>query len=958
MQSVFSVRPGIKDALFQNRTSFPLRGSQYPSSERLNRRKISCRKDYSFPISLSSRLGSDSMKCSSSPQTGIFPSGKKQPQLEVPAVILSVEAQDVLTDPEVLIDVSKAVAGGITAVLLREENASSAELYEAASLVQEKLRDRAALFIMGRSDIAEAVDATGVLLTKQGVPLAVARRMLGQRSLLLGCLVSTVKEAGQIAANGASFLCFHRQGEIISKTELQKAKSNQRGGAIPVLTILETEVLDGLELSQYLDSEVDGVIIKQTDLRTLCTASGTSSIEEIATVVKDLLLNDTNESVNALEYCPKKETLPPRRLLLTENCERLLSCEKETLNSCLETLQTISPELEEIFLLEGAIRQLDELFLVVVVGEYNSGKSSVINALLGSRFLDEGILPTTNEISLLRFSELNSMTSTTLPDGVVERKLPAPLLQEINIVDTPGTNVVLERQQRLTEEYVPRADMVLFVLSCDRPFTESEVQFLEYIRKWGKKVIFVVNKIDILYSEQDVEKVAAFISQNARRFLNLTEAFVWPVSARKALEAKLSVGGSSFGGLYPSLNSDDLDQDPRWISSRFSELESFMSEFFSSAEGAASAESVRLKLQTPLYVADALLDASKRQLANERIAAENDVAASRQVSAQLMQFESDMRRDSGIQQNALKSVLEKLATRAESFIDETLLVSNFFTLRGYLSDAETGLGPSKAVAGFSSGVMGDVVSEIKELRSQHVSWTEKNCSNQMSNYQSFAEKCAEQFKRSLESIMKEHEIESIEKKSSKSSNTVKKKHSTVLNETQLISSAMEKSLHKLNVAMVIQQVFRNPGIGIQLSEILVESEIRDAVNATGGTAIAAVSIGFILTLILPSTFEDILAVSISLLIGYVALLNLPLRRGEIKSKIRKLRDLIGGELMKEFDDQLSEALEDTTLKINKMINPLEIMFNNELDRVIQNEKLRSEVESNLNKLKREILNIE
>lgn len=45
----------------------------------------------------------------------------------------------------------------------------------------------------------------------------------------------------------------------------------------------------------------------------------------------------------------------------------------------------------------------------------------------------------------------------------------------MNLVDTPGTNVILQRQQRLTEEFVPRADLVLFVLSADRALTESEV---------------------------------------------------------------------------------------------------------------------------------------------------------------------------------------------------------------------------------------------------------------------------------------------------------------------------------------------------------------------------------------------------------------------------------------------------------------------------------------------------
>ena len=68
----------------------------------------------------------------------------------------------------------------------------------------------------------------------------------------------------------------------------------------------------------------------------------------------------------------------------------------------IHVLQEATPEMEELSLLRDAIKQLDELFLLVVVGEFNSGKSSIINALLGGRFLAEGILPTTNEISVLK----------------------------------------------------------------------------------------------------------------------------------------------------------------------------------------------------------------------------------------------------------------------------------------------------------------------------------------------------------------------------------------------------------------------------------------------------------------------------------------------------------------------------------------------------------------------------
>jgi Dynamin family len=71
--------------------------------------------------------------------------------------------------------------------------------------------------------------------------------------------------------------------------------------------------------------------------------------------------------------------------------------------------------MEERSMLADALKQLDELFLLVVVGEFNSGKSTVINALLGERFLEEGILPTTNEISVLKHGDVAQLMQGKLP---------------------------------------------------------------------------------------------------------------------------------------------------------------------------------------------------------------------------------------------------------------------------------------------------------------------------------------------------------------------------------------------------------------------------------------------------------------------------------------------------------------------------------------------------------------
>ncbi|MGE3511780.1 MAG: dynamin family protein, partial [Vicinamibacterales bacterium] len=154
-----------------------------------------------------------------------------------------------------------------------------------------------------------------------------------------------------------------------------------------------------------------------------------------------------------------------------------------------------------------SIAQLDDVFLLVVVGEFNSGKSAFINALVGTPAVREGVTPTTATLQLLEFGE--SAGEHRRADGTLVVSAPAPVLRHLHIVDTPGTNAILREHERLTTEFVPRADLVLFVTSAERPFTETERAFMDVIRRWGKKIVLVVNKIDILERPQEVEDVVA-----------------------------------------------------------------------------------------------------------------------------------------------------------------------------------------------------------------------------------------------------------------------------------------------------------------------------------------------------------------------------------------------------------------------------------------------------------------
>jgi len=165
--------------------------------------------------------------------------------------------------------------------------------------------------------------------------------------------------------------------------------------------------------------------------------------------------------------------------ILNETQDKLLVNERNKLNDLRAVLTEFNASNEDIKILGDTIKQLDELFLLVVVGEFNSGKSAFINALLGDRYLEEGVTPTTTRINILRYGKTTERIVVSEHEHIIT--LPVEWLSEISIVDTPGTNAIMRSHEEITTLFVPQSDIVLFITSADRPFTESERQFLERI---------------------------------------------------------------------------------------------------------------------------------------------------------------------------------------------------------------------------------------------------------------------------------------------------------------------------------------------------------------------------------------------------------------------------------------------------------------------------------------------
>lgn len=373
------------------------------------------------------------------------------------------------------------------------------------------------------------------------------------------------------------------------------------------------------------------------------------------------------------------------RAILTPQQDALLSEERRCLNELQVLLARFDAAMEDQATLERSIRQLDELFLLVVVGEFNAGKSALINALLGQPLLQEGVTPTTTRIHLIKYGTCHEHS---LIDTVTEvTTAPLEVLREINIVDTPGTNAIRREHEAITREFVPRSDMVLFVTSADRPFTESERAFLQRIREWGKKVVLVVNKIDILERPEDVGKIVSFIAENARDMLGFTPE-IFPISARLAQQAKRDGNGTL------------MEQ------SRFAPLERYI------VDTLDERERIRLKLLNPLgvarYVAGKYLAIAQERLELLR----DDLVTIQDIETQIEMYRQDMQHDFRFRLADVENVLHELESRGIEFFDEILRLARVFDL----------LNKEKVKADFARVVIADAPQQVEQRVDQVIDW--------------------------------------------------------------------------------------------------------------------------------------------------------------------------------------------------------------------------------------------
>ena len=204
--------------------------------------------------------------------------------------------------------------------------------------------------------------------------------------------------------------------------------------------------------------------------------------------------------------------------------------------------------------IHGLLTDIREPLLFVVVGEVKAGKSSLLNALFGQEFAKVDVRPATDRIYIFRYGSEDK--SVQVSQRVTERYLPISILQDFNVVDTPGTNTMVAAHQTITESFIPRADLVLFVFSVVNPWSQSAWDLLDFVqKKWLKNVVFVIQQAD-LRDPPEIELICRHLQDTAMQKLAFRPP-VFAVSARKALLARTT----------------GLDKERLWKESQFAALE-------------------------------------------------------------------------------------------------------------------------------------------------------------------------------------------------------------------------------------------------------------------------------------------------------------------------------------------------------------------------------------------------
>ncbi|MBI1227285.1 MAG: GTP-binding protein [Bacteroidetes bacterium] len=186
--------------------------------------------------------------------------------------------------------------------------------------------------------------------------------------------------------------------------------------------------------------------------------------------------------------------------------------------------------------------RINEPFMFVIVGEVKAGKSSFVNALLstGKEVCKVAPQPMTDTIQQVIWGEKEQVIN--INPYLKKITHPVEILKEIAIVDTPGTNTIVEHHQEITERFIPSSDLIVFVFEAKNPYRQSAWEFFDFINsEWRRKVIFVLQQKDLMAAEDLPVNVQGVFQHAMKKGIEAPHVFA--VSAKMEQEGNHSESG-------------------------------------------------------------------------------------------------------------------------------------------------------------------------------------------------------------------------------------------------------------------------------------------------------------------------------------------------------------------------------------------------------------------------------
>ena len=574
-----------------------------------------------------------------------------------------------------------------------------------------------------------------------------------------------------------------------------------------------------------------------------------------------------------------------RQSMLTDEQARFLRDEKEALAEIKLALAGIEVPRDALTTLQDAILQLDELFLMVVVGEFNAGKSALVNALLGERVLLEGATPTTSRVTLVKWGE--KAGEHVIDENFAVYTHPLPLLKELNIVDTPGTNAVIRYHERLTEEFVPRSDLVLFTTSADHPLTESERQFLERILSWGKKVVFALNKADIIEDDSALEEIRSFVLKHASTVLGETPEF-FPVSARLGQKALAEP--------------DEQKRNQLWAKSGLQALEQYITSTLDDTRR------LQLKFNNPLGVAENIVTQFANETQTQSESLQEDLQTASSLETTVREYERDLQSELKPRLAEVENILHQLENRGLDFFDTTMRITNISQLmRG-----------DKVRAEFEKRVLADVPRQIEEQVQRMIDWLVQKDLQEWQRVMTYVQR--------RQALHLEHIVgEGLEPREVRRRELIDKMGKTV----QGIVGSYDRDKEASELAKHVEM----------------------AVAQTAALEVSAFGLGTIVTAAVVSTSVDITGILAAGTLAVIGFFVIPYKRNQAKEDFkRKMTDLrvrLLDSLTNSFNSESKNAVE----RLDNGITPYTRFVRTERERIEKNETVLVDLKKKLSALR-------